>query len=412
MTRPVTLVALALAFLTAFAVGQLGMLMTNQPAATDSRAAGAPDAEATVRAFYLGIGSWVTSGDRALEQTVAPEFIDHGMAGEPAHDRAAFFSNLTSIHNTMPGLRLEITRIEAAGTIVSVDLTGSYGSIAPMLGWSLALPAQVEFREILRIDGHRIAERWHTNDLWPYGFWPVDLSLPVGAEAFRQPSIQEFELDPHTAAGLRATGTVVVLAESGALFVDQSGRDLAGLEQPVYAPIEEGAVRVFEAAGIVQVRNETGSAARFWTVSLDQVFPPRLPADTDPSVHPLGIQKIAGVSIAIQIPGNEVELSVRGITLPLGAELNTDGAVMHAIAVLGGELQVASDDGTVFYRLDSSRYRAVGGGETATAGQGFAVGSDGSATFRVTGDGPVRLLLLTVGPARPPAYQPIRTGPG
>jgi hypothetical protein len=415
MTRPVTLVALALAFLTAFAVGQVGMLVTNQNVANDPGYAEAPDTETIVRAFYDGIGSWITSGDRALDLMVTPEFIDHPMGGEPARDRAAFFSNLTSIRDSMPDLHLEITRIEAAGAIVSVDLTGSHGSLASMPGWSLELPAQVEFHEILRIEGHRIAERWHANDPWPYGFWSVERSLPVGAEQLRQPSIQRFELDPDAGAGLFVSGTVVVLVESGALSVDQSGLDLSGQEQPIPVPIRGGEVRIFEATGILEVRNQSERATRFWTVSLDQVLPPRLPPGAPASTIPIGIRHTANISVAVPLPRDGVALSLSGITLPSGTEIVIDGSGMHAVAITSGELQVESDSGEVFYRIDSTRYRAVGGGETATAGQGFAAADDGAATFRVTGDGPATLLLLTIAPvvsSPTQPSQPIRTGPG
>jgi hypothetical protein len=107
-----------------------------------------------------------------------------------------------------------------------------------------------------------------------------------------------------------------------------------------------------------------------------------------------------------------VMLSVGEITVPAGAELKTGVSRLHAIGVMSGELQVESDSGTVSYRIDSTRSRAVGGGETAAAGQGFAAADGGSATFRVTGQGPATLLLLTIAPVASPSPRPIRTGPG
>ncbi len=115
------------------------MLLARPDVSTGPRYAEAPDAEEIVQDFYDGIGSWITSGDRALDLMVTPEFIDHPMAGADPLDRSAFFSNLTSIRDTMPELQFEITRIETAGTIVSVDLTGSPGSLASISGWSLAV---------------------------------------------------------------------------------------------------------------------------------------------------------------------------------------------------------------------------------------------------------------------------------
>ena len=388
------------------------MLLARPDVSTGPRYAEAPDAEEIVQDFYDGIGSWITSGDRALDLMVTPEFIDHPMAGADPLDRSAFFSNLTSIRDTMPELQFEITRIETAGTIVSVDLTGSPGSLASISGWSLELPARVEFREILRIDGHRIAERWHANDLWPYGFWSVERSLPVGAEQLRQPSIQSFELDPKTDAGLFVSGTVVVLVESGALSVDQSSQDLTGMEQPAHAPIGVGEVRIVEPDGLLPVRNPAGSATRFWTVSLDQILPPRSPGDAPASAHPLGIRQIANISAAVPLSGDGVVLSMGKISVPAGTEIMTLAPGMHAIAVMSGELQVESAPGTVACRIDSTCSRAVGGGETAAAGQGFAAADGGSATFRVTGQGPATLLLLTIAPVASPSPRPIRTGPG
>jgi hypothetical protein len=367
MTRPVALVAIALGLLTAFAVGQLGMLLARPDIATGSRYADVADAEEIVQSFYDGIGNWITSGDRALDLIVTPEFIDHPMGGAPARDRAAFFSQLTSIRETMPDLRFEIMRIETAGTIVTVDLTDSSRNGATLSGWSLELPEDVEFREILRIEGHRIAERWHTSDPWPSGFWSVDRVLPTGAAQLHQPALQGFELDANTEAELFTSGSVVVLVESGTMFVDQSGRDLAGNIQPAYVPIEDGAVRIVEPAGTLLVRNSAGSSAKFWTVSLEPILPPRTPGDAPASAHPLGIRQFANISIAVSLSDHDVRISVCAVTVPADATLDTDSEGMTSVGVIGGQLQIESSTGRGYYSVDSTRFRAVTGGTRSQA---------------------------------------------
>lgn len=412
MTRPVALIALVLGFLTAFAVGQFGMLLTNPASVSDPRAAMVPDAAEIVQAFYAGMENWITSGDLALDLLVTPEFIDHAMAGEPTRDRSAFFANLTSIRATTTAPDLVITRMTVAGAIVSVELTGSPGSIVSIPGWSVALAEDIEFREVLRIEGHRIAERWHTSDPWPYGFWSVDRPLPAGIGQLHQPSIQGFELDADTEAGLFSSGTVVVVDDVGTMFVDQSGRDLTGNVQPAYEPIEAGEVRIVESDVTLRVRNPTGRATRFWTISLEQILPPRTPPDAPAGAKPLGIRQFANVSIAVSLSDTAAHMSVGAMTVPAGATLSTYGSGMKSIGVLGGQLQIESSTGRGYYSADSTRFRAVFGAETATAGQGFAGQAGGSASYRVTGNVPATLLFLTVTSTDAPTYHPLRTGPG
>jgi hypothetical protein len=157
MIRPVMLAAILLGFLTAFVVGELGFLVADSgfdvSRASNQEAQGA---EPVVEDFYHGINDWIATGDPSLERLLAPGFVDHTSSSAPDRNAAELFAHLSAVRTAVPSLRFEILAIEANGATVSVDLMWSPGTLPALDGWTIALPVQKSFREILRIEEARL----------------------------------------------------------------------------------------------------------------------------------------------------------------------------------------------------------------------------------------------------------------
>jgi hypothetical protein len=410
MIRPVMLAAILLGFLTAFVVGELGFLVADSDFDV-SRASNqeAQGAEPVVEDFYHGINDWIATGDPSLERLLAPGFVDHTSSSAPDRNAAELFAHLSAVRTAVPSLRFEILAIEANGATVSVDLMWSPGTLPALDGWTIALPVQKSFREILRIEEGQIAERWSPDDLWPSGSVSVEREVRIGFETNRQPSIQRFTLDAKGAFDLIATGTVMLWVESGELGIDLSGTDQTGAIQFPADSLVPGSLRIVEPAGELRVRALGDERVVVWTVSLDKIV---IPIGIGNSNEPSGIHRDAKVSLALELPTNAVELSVLLVTLPPGPSLSSSAASMHAVAVVSGELKAQTETGEVFYCFGGTRSRLLDGAETALSGEGFANQRGSSATYQVAGPGPATLVLFAIHPTDPASSHPVRTGPG
>ncbi len=411
MIRPAMLAAIALGFLTAVVVGELGLLMARQDLSNPPESVGVGQSETVVETFYEGVNAWIATGDRSLELVIAPDFVDHTLSQDPDRNGVELFEHLSAIGAILPSFRYDVLGIESSGSIVSVDLMSVAEELHPIAGWEIALPAQQTFREILRIEGERIAERWSPDDLLPTGSAPIERKLPIGVETYRQPSLQHFTLDPESAFELVASGTVMLWVESGELKVELSGWDQAGTLKYPPEPLAAGSIRFVAPTGELHLRALGEDRVQLWTVSLDQIWIPSGVVGQLTSNLPSGLSQQASVSLAMQLPANSVRLSVQVVTLPVGTIVSMKPASLHEVMVIGGALQAKLESGEVFYCFDRTRSRLLTGAETALSGQGFAVQRGSSAGFQVIGSQPATLILLTIHPATSLQNQPIRTGP-
>ena len=399
-------------FLTAFLLGQVGLLLTeadpdNQRASVDEM-----DARRTVEAFYEGINTWIATGEGPLEAVLAPGFVDHTLSGAPDRNAPELFDYLSSLRTALPTLQFEVIEIEASGAIASVELLGVPGQLPAIDGWSIGLPAQQSFREVLRIERERVAERWGSDDLWPKDAIEFEHELPPQAEAARQPAIQKFTLDPVSEYELFVTGPVWILVESGALEVELSGWDESGTLRLPAEPISQGGARMVEPDGELHVRPLGQERVVLWTVSLDLILTPGNSMGNLAIDLPTDIRQDARVSLGVRLPKQEIRFSVRVITVPAETLLSMSAASLHAIAVVAGELQAQPKTGEIFYCFDGSRSRLLTGPQTALPEQGFANERGSSATYQVAGPDPATLILLSIVPADSSLGHPIRTGPG
>ncbi len=373
MMRPATMAAIALGFLTALVVGQLGLLMPSSDIDSTTASIQVNHTEPVVEAFYMGVNAWIATGDRSLERLIAPGFVDHTGSGAPDRSGSELFDQLSAIGAALPSLHFEILDIEAGGTIVSVELLGVSGRFPTIDGWSIALPAQQSFREILRIDENRVAERWSPDDLWPSGSPSVELDLSVGCRglpATFAPAVHPGvggRVRPHRRREPSCFGSSLVSCKSSS--PDGTRPELSDF-QP--SPFAAGTMRLVEPTGSLRVRALGGERVELWTVSLDTILVNEPSTGSLGSDLPSGIRQDASVSLSTQLPANGVRLLVHIVTLPVGATLSTSAASLHEVAVVGGALRAEPETGEVFYCFDRARSRLLTGPQTALPGQGFA----------------------------------------
>ena len=97
MTRPAMVIAVALGFLTAFVVGELGFLVAGSTVERPRTTLQAIRAEPVVEAFYAGINAWIATEDRSLELVLAPAFVDHTTSDDPDRNDQEFFAYLNAV---------------------------------------------------------------------------------------------------------------------------------------------------------------------------------------------------------------------------------------------------------------------------------------------------------------------------
>ncbi|MEZ4623219.1 MAG: hypothetical protein R2843_00075, partial [Thermomicrobiales bacterium] len=362
---------------------------SNPPPARDVRPA--------VEAFYEGMNRWIADGDRSLTAVLATGFVDHSLSGMPDRTASELLDDLSSLRSTTPGLRFEVLAIEAGKSIVAVDLLRSPGELASTPGWTVDLPDAQPSRELLRLDGTRVVERWAADDPWPGHAVSLAFDRAVGFNVFRQPAIQRFTLDAGSEVDLIVTETVVLLVESGELTVHMSGRDLAGSLQPPTEPIRAGGIRIFEPGDHLPVRSYDGRSVVFWTVGLDIIRVPGRAAGSLATGPVSGLEMDSLVSVPVKLPESDVRVSVSFRTVPAGTQLSADPAGMTAIAVVSGQLSGEPVSGDVSYCIDHESARLLTSVETAVAGQGFAAQSDAIASYRAIATSSV--LLLSIAPS-------------
>jgi hypothetical protein len=352
-----------------------------------------------VAAFYDGVNARIASDKTSMDGLLSPRFVDHPNDA-PDRDRSGFLASLSAVADELPDLRFEITNVESTGTIASVVLVALPGESTRAHAWSIELPERIEVREILRLDGSLVAERWGSDALWPSTAWTFLHALPVGAEHLRRPALQAFTLDPLDTVDLFAPDTVVLWVAAGVLRVEPGGQDASGNARSAVDSVEAGELRLVEPEkGTVRITNDGARRVVFWTASLDQLLFPTGALGHETRQAPITVRQSARVSLATELPEGGVRLELSKMTLPPGAELSVHAAAIEAVAVLEGSLQGGGTGSDVLYCF-GSRARLLHERQIAAPGEGFAAPEESTVIYRVTSDGPATVLLLTVSPGQ------------
>jgi hypothetical protein len=405
MNTRATVVAVVLGFLTAWSAGQLGLLVIDGGTLRMQSVGTASESERVAMDFYEGVNRWIVTADPTLERTIASDFVDHSASSSPNCGPAELLDYLRQVGNLAPSLQFEVLSVESASSFVSVELLGSVPSGPSIAGWTLSLPEQPSFHEILRIQDDQVIERWSSDDLWPSVAARLEYQLPVSYELARQPSIQRFILDDDGEGDLSASGKVLVSVESGSLMLDLAGADPSGALRYPTEPLGTSEVRLVNTLRELHVRALGGERVAFWTVSLD----PILIAGRANTPSRESIRQDASVSLGANLPGS-IRIAFSVVTLPEGATISTGPNSLQAVALIDGVIQATPLSGALSFCFDVARFRLATAGELAAAGQGFINQRGSSASYLVAGSGPATLILLSIRSAAAPSDLPIHTG--
>ncbi len=398
MIRPATLAAIALGFLTALVLGQVGQtLVASRVVAPRIDESDDSGARKVVHEFYSDINRLLASGDTAIESRITSDFVDHQIDTQVDHDIVALIDELNAVRPLEPSLQLQVIETLVDGAMVSVELRDSAEAHVTVSGLAVSVPEREHYWETLRIEDDRVAERWSQGDAWPRVALSVETPVTLLLPQSLIPAIQRLVLQPETEIELTAQVTVILLVESGTLIASIDGRDLEGTPQAAAVPIATGDVRLLdEVPGRLRLRNPDSIPAIVWTFSLTGIHPPAA-INQRLAKQSAGFEEETRAFVAAELPAGDMLLTATWVTLPAGAVIEAHRpGVFETVAVLNGALDCHLFNGNAYVMVDFGQMIALPGAAIASAGQGFGVTSDGELEYRVDGLEPATIVLMTL----------------
>lgn len=407
MTKATASIAAILTLLTGLLLGQIGSLALHADRPERARSYSSPQALATARSFYDGMNRLLASGDRSIETTVAPGFVDHTLSEQQGRTLPEMIDWLLAMRATWPHVQMRVVDLEQKDRLIAVRLEFDPGVAAPIPGVPLTPPAPSRVLEFLRVEGSGVTDRWDADTWLPVATFSVDTDVDWNGQSLVVPAIEHLSLDPGRSMQLPLDRTVILRAESGRVQLDRAGTDLDGNRHPAQEPLDAGTVRILAGAGALTLRNVSSEAAEVWAVSANGSStepegsddaapePPRQPRQAFVAFMPL--------QVSSDMAGRQ-HLSVTQISLPPGATVADHvPGIIEEIAVLDGSIQVTIGHGRALKCTAGNMAHPFDGTETIAAGEGVSAKGTASLGYRVTGPQPATFLIMRI--EAPPASE-------
>jgi hypothetical protein len=405
------LVALGLALLTGLTLGQLTLVGSG----TFERAPGrSTDATHTGLEFYEAVDAYLASGQTgALRAVVHPEFIDHVGSQSAMTGLEALLDQLELLRALASESRLDVTPVPSSGELVQFAVLLPPRADATVFGLPVKQDDRFAFNDTLRVVDGRVVERWS------------DLQLPVTSTTIASeiwdppaasqmlPAISRLTALSGSTMTLRVGTTHVILVESGTLTLTEIPRGTPGLPEfnmesteisdtkPLVAP--PGSV-VVAGNSPYRITNEGSGVARALLIKIagyDLSTNPPAYGASGTSQNDAGVQ-IETLSSAIALPNHK-----GAWTIEIGRATLATGARIPEHEVVGSEL-IFVEQGSLAADLGQCTDRCIqtvgGTGERASehrvvrTGEGISASDSVTTEYRVTGEAPVTLLIVTVAP--------------
>jgi quercetin dioxygenase-like cupin family protein len=398
VTRGATTTAIILALLTGIVLGQIGMLAgrpgVSRPAASNA----SPQALASARSFYVAIDRLLDSGDRSIESTVAPGFVDHPLSGQEDRTLQEMIDELLALRATLPHLRVTVLDLEQRDQLIAVRLEIDPGEPSPIPGLPLMSSPPRQVFEFLRVEGAGVTERWNAAGQLPVAAFSISTDDRWDNAASAVPAIERVVLDPGRSMHLPYAGKIILWTESGSVRLDRAGVDLEGNRRSTQDSLDAGQVRILEGGNPLALRNVSNERAELWVVSAD-ISRKEQQASGDATVEPSQPLTVAFIPLQISsdVRGTPRRLSVTLLTLPPGSTVtpHTPG-IVEEIAVLSGVLEVTVDRGRALISTDGKTAHPFDGTVTLTDGSGVSANEMASLGYRVAGSQPAALLVMHI----------------
>jgi quercetin dioxygenase-like cupin family protein len=398
MSRTVTSTAVILALLTGLVLGQLGSFVRQPVAFGPAAPSASPRSLAAARAFSDGIDRLMESGDRAVESTLAPGFIERAQDGQPDRTAPAMIDWLLATRATWPHMRVTVVSLDQHDSTIVACLEIDPGAPQAIPGVHLLEVEPRVVTEFLLVEGAMILDRWSADFGLPVATFTLGTASSWNGPSLSVPAIMHLRLEAGQAMQVPLEGPAIVRVDSGTVQLDRAGNDQNGMPHSAMEPIGAGEVRILDTMTPVMAHNLSLDPGELW------VFTMNVDADFQWGTHPTTESENAPLQIAAFIPllnedpgGAPRRISITRVTLPPGATVNPHGAgIVEEIAVLDGAIKVTVENGRVLRCHHGDNPDTVDDGAIVASGSGISAKGDTSFGYRVSGEHPATLLVVHI----------------
>jgi hypothetical protein len=390
--------AVILALLTGLLLGQIGKLAARPGDARPAESNASPRALETARSFYEAMDRLLASGDRSIESTVSPGFVDHPVSGKKDRTLPEMIDELLALRATLPHLRVTVLDLEQRDRLIAVRLEVDPGEPAPIPGAPLMSSPPHQVFEFLRIEGAGVTERWNAAGQLPAAVFSISTDDRWASSSSAVPGIERVDLDPGRSMSLPYEATIILWTESGSVRLDQAGVDLKGNRRSAQDSLDAGQVRILEGGNPLTLRNVSNERAELWVLSTN-ISRKEQTALGDATAEPAQPWTVAFIPLQIStdLRGSPWRLSITLLTLPPGSTvIPHTPAIVEAIAVLSGDIEVTVDRGRALKCTDGKTAHPFDDTETVTAGEGVSANAMASLGYRVVGPEPATILVMRI----------------
>jgi hypothetical protein len=387
MVRATTIVALVLALLAGIVLGHLTAVDSTgvTPAVSERRTD-------RVRQFYDGINRYLSTGDDAVFQMLAPGFQEFSTLGGNEGSASTLLERLDTFRRSANPPRFTIEEMHELGSLVEVRVSTGIPTTVDLAGLSVTTALPASMIEFVQLQGDAIVAHWGQGAWVPNIGQTLDTPLSLDAARRFAFDLGRVALDPGAELELPPTVAAWLLVETGHIAFDDGVTRLR---------LESGGSRTMTGSGRARIHNPESGQAVVWLASL------KTPSSA--SDYEQGHGEVPpGVTITPVAWGSQFEADAFGrvrirlarATVPPGSRIVRDDAgYLSAIAVVDGQVDVTVQDGTAFHCRADGLAATLRGHESIPAGDGVATLPGATLSYRVTGSAPATLLVLTILPA-------------
>ncbi len=278
MTRYSTGLAIALALLTGLVAGLLGRvgnLVPEPVPAWESRA------QQVGRAYYDAVDHLLQTGDPgSLTELLGADFRNQAAANEFPIAAEGLVLEYQSLRSSYPGVRQTISDLSGSGSLVIASVTTHGPEDGAFAGVEVEAVLPFEHQEILRIRDGRVIERWTDGTASPHLMTMASIEATSMSGA---PEMRLFRFGLFAEEKIYARSDVILIVMSGALKVDQHGREQSmvhryrtspqqqgGIESRIVSDaieLQAGDVLIAPAGAEIELRNGSAEPAEFMAIS-------------------------------------------------------------------------------------------------------------------------------------------------
>jgi mannose-6-phosphate isomerase-like protein (cupin superfamily) len=374
----------------------LGQIYTLGPAGTATVPALNPLAVQTTERFYTAVNSILETGDpSALRAILHPRFVDRSWDQEGPANSGELEDQLLALRQSLPGIRVAASTVTAEHSIVASTLAFSGTTQQITEGMTAGFAMTPTGYDLLKIDGSQVIERW----AGPAFSIPAEVETLGATDVAGVPSFRLVDLSRLTIERFARhtvenhTGTILFV-ESGNLAVavasptsPASGAKLGTgqhLEVPAnepFSPMNTGIEPVSALIMSISVLNTTETIG----------------------IHASSRELEPGVSRDVLASGSEfrpgadrTQVTMSKMQLMPGAMIPAHRvAELEMLVVAEGSLDIDVHGGDIGVLTEMGTVSRQSGLITLTSGQGIAVDPGAEVAYRVTGQAPVTLWIVT-----------------